>query len=155
MGFIFKALNDEEFSQYYGLTDEALKQQGIISYKVESQPGYPCRVSLKEAEVGKRILLLNYQHLNVDSPYRSSHAIFVEDGAVSRDADKNTIPQSISLRQVSIRAFNELGMMIDADCVEGKQIKPCIENMLNNSTTDYLHIHTAKRGCYLARVERI
>lgn len=155
MNFQFKALEHEQFCQYYNLSNEELANKGVLTFMVDSQPGYPCRVTLKESQVGKRILLLNHEHLSVDSPYRSRHAIFVEDGATSQNAPINHVPESIKLRQVSVRAFDRSGMMTDADCIDGENVAPLITSMLSDSEVSYIHVHTAKRGCFLAKVERV
>lgn len=154
MNFQFQALKHQQFTQYYGLTDEELASKGVQVYTVDSYPGYPCRVTLKESEVGKRILLLNHEHLSVNSPYRSRHAIFVEDGAQAQNVPINNVPESIKLRQVSIRAFDSNGMMTEADCISGEKVAPLLSSMLSNPEVAYIQVHTAERGCFLAQVER-
>jgi hypothetical protein len=57
-------------------------------------------------------------------------------------------------RLLSVRAFDALGMMIDADVVDGEHLESLIEKLLANKSTDNLHIHNARLGCYAARVER-
>jgi hypothetical protein len=57
-------------------------------------------------------------------------------------------------RLLSVRGFDEKGMMIDADVVDGRAIEPSIERLLANGTISYLHLHNAKPGCYAARVDR-
>jgi hypothetical protein len=101
------------------------------------------------------VLLVNYEHLSVDSPYRSAHAIFVREGAKTCPTIVNKIPEQLRIRLLSIRAFDADGMMIDADVVHGKECEPVIERLLENRNTSYLHIHNAKPGCYAARVDRI
>jgi len=58
----------------YGLNDEALIQFGARRYIADTMPGFPCRVTLKDAEPGERVLLINYVHQPADTPYRASHA---------------------------------------------------------------------------------
>jgi hypothetical protein len=57
-------------------------------------------------------------------------------------------------RLLSLRAFDEQGMMIDADVVDGSQVEPLIERMLADAHTAYIHAHYARRGCFAARIER-
>ncbi len=45
-------------------------------------------------------------------------------------------------------------MMIDADVIDGARLESLIEHLLANKSTDSLHIHNAKLGCYAALVER-
>jgi hypothetical protein len=46
-------------------------------------------------------------------------------------------------------------MMVDADLAEGSVAQPVIKRFLANADVSYLHVHTGKRGCYLARIERL
>jgi len=45
-------------------------------------------------------------------------------------------------------------MMLDAEVVLGHDLEPIIQRMLSVDAVDFLHIHNAKRGCFLARVDR-
>ena len=60
---------------------------------VASHPGTPCRVSLVDAAVGETVLLLPYEHQAAPgSPYRSSGAIFVRQGAEQAQPGVNEVP---------------------------------------------------------------
>jgi hypothetical protein len=109
-------------------------------------------VTLENAEPGEKLLLLNYEHLAVDSPYRSSHAIFVKDGAVSKTCQPGQIPEIVQTYLLSIRAFDAKNMMVDADVCEGDQIEQRLVKLMANDEVEYLHVHTARRGCFLAAV---
>jgi hypothetical protein len=58
------------------------------------------------------------------------------------------------IRPLSIRSFNDGGMMLDADLVDGAQAESLIERLFDNPDAAYLHIHYAKRGCFAAIVHR-
>lgn len=122
---------------------------------VDAIPGYPCRLTLEDAEPGESVLLVNYEHLTVNSPYRSSHAVFVREGATSCPPLINRIPEQLKIRLLSIRAFDADGMMVEADVVHGEEAEAVIRKMLDLRGVDYLHIHNAKPGCYAARVDRL
>ena len=79
--FQVSALPANRFSHLYGLGDDELNDIGVVVMTADSKPGFPCRVSLTDAEPGTRMLLLNYEHQDAATPYRSRHAIFVADGA--------------------------------------------------------------------------
>ncbi len=154
MGFRISALDVDKFTHLFGLDDEALQQHGVQRRVVDSKPGYPCRISLQDAEVGETVLLMNYEHQPAPTPYRSSHAIFVREWAEQAVLERNEVPIMLRSRLLSVRAFDALGMMVAADVVEGEQLESVIERMLAIDATDYLHIHNAKLGCYAARVDR-
>ena len=48
---------------------------------MDATPGYPDRIEMRDCVAGETVLLVNYEHLPVASPYRSAHAIFVREGA--------------------------------------------------------------------------
>lgn len=155
MEFRISALSADEFSHLIGLDDESLAEHGARRLQVDMKPGYPCRVTLEDADVGESVLLLNFEHLIVNTPYRAAHAIFVREAATTCSPIVNQIPEQLRIRLLSIRAFDTDGMMVDADVVHGKDSAPVIERLLEDERVDYLHIHNAKPGCYAARVDRI
>ncbi len=155
MGFQISALDVDQFSHLFGQEDHVLARSGVQRVLADSCPGYPCRVSLQDAEVGEPLLLMNYEHQPGASPYRSSHAIYVREWASQAKPRQNEIPGFLSKRMLSVRAFDGIGMMIDADVVDGQQLEQLIERMFADDSANYLHIHNAKLGCYSALVERV
>lgn len=154
MGFQISGLDERHFHHLIGQVPEVLANYGVERMTVDSHPGYPCRVSLKDTDIGETVLLMNYEHLSALSPYRSSHAIFVHEGASCAIIDRNHVPEMLRTRLLSVRAFDSRGMMIDADLADGHQLEPIIERMLSMKSAAFLHLHNAKRGCFLARVDR-
>ena len=154
MGFQISALNIDKFSHLFGQDQEALARLGVQRKVVDNSPGFPCRVSLRDAEVGEKVLLMNYEHQPMPTPFRSSHAIFVREWASQAMPDRNEVPEMFRHRLLSVRAFDASGMMIDADVIDGERLESLIEHLLANKSTNNLHIHNAKPGCYAALVER-
>ena len=154
MAFQISALDIHEFSHLCGENSETLSKLGIQRIVVDNSPGYPCRVSLQDAKVGENVLLMNYEHQPVKSPFRSSHAIYVREEAVQARPDKNEIPKMLRHRLLSVRAFDAAGMIINADVIEGEGLESSIDGMLANESAEYLHVHNARLGCYMALVER-
>lgn len=150
--FQVTGLNPAEFAPLFQLTVSKLEERGIVALDADDSD-YPCRISLRHAPVGDRLLLLNYTHLPAHSPYRSSHAIYVSQSAVEQGSYVNEIPPIMVPRTLSVRAFDAAHMMIDADIIEGCEAGSLIERFLGESTVSYLHVHFAKRGCFAARVE--
>jgi hypothetical protein len=97
---------------------------------------------------------LNYEHLPVASPFRSSHAIYVREDAVEARPEVNEVPDMLARRLLSVRAFDAAGMMQAADVVQGSDVEPLIERLLGDAKVAYLHAHNAKLGCYFARIDR-
>ena len=138
-----------------GRVDGSGTRFSAVHVRIWLNPGYPCRVSLKDVEIGETVLLMNYEHLPGASPYRSSHAIYVQESASQAVVEQNAIPGMLRDRLLSVRSFDGAGMMIDADVVDGHQLEPVIDRMLSNESVDFLHLHNARRGCFLARVDRV
>jgi hypothetical protein len=147
-------LDPTTFRPFYGLSDEALAAHGIKRYVANAKPGFPDRVEVRDADPGETLLLLNYEHQPADTAYRASHAIFVREGANEAYSGVDTIPESLQVRPISLRAFNQSGEMVDAELVDGSDLRPLIERFLANPEVAYLHAHYAKRGCYAARIDR-
>jgi hypothetical protein len=155
MKYRITGLEPDQFQEFFGMSDEDLAKRGIVRSVVHEKPGVPCRISLQDAEVGERVLLLNYEHQRAASPYRSSHAIFIREKPVQRFDAMDVIPEALRIRTLSVRAFDGSGMMVDADIVGGAELEPAIERLFEDSQAAYLHLHNAKRGCYVARVDRV
>lgn len=154
MGFRVVGLPASSFERFYGQSEAALAAQGVQVTVADTSPGFPCRVSLRDAEAGTRMLLLNFEHQPARTPYRSTHAIFVADGAREVPPAVGEVPASLRSRLLSVRAFDGEGMMVDADVTPGDEVAGVFERMLADPAVSYLHVHNAKRGCYAARVER-
>lgn len=154
MSYRITGLSPEPFVHLYGLSDENLARHGAIRYVADGKPGYPDRIELRDAEPGESLLLLNHTHQPADTPYRSSHAIFVREGAMQALEAVGEVPEMLRVRLLSMRAFDAAHMMVDADVVEGRELEDFIARSLADPRVAYLHAHSAKRGCYLARIER-
>ena len=50
-------------------------------------------------------------------------------------------------RLISLRAFDDHGMMIDADIGPGASVEATARRMLGNPAIAYIHTHNAARGC--------
>jgi hypothetical protein len=154
MSFIIQALPVAGFAPLFGMDESELASREVLRRRVEENGGFPCRVSLRDAQPGETVLLLNYEHLPVPGPYRSRHAIYVREYAEEYWPDVNEIPEVLSSRLLSVRAFDASGMMLDAEVVAGVVAARLIEHQLANPAVAYLHLHNAKPGCYAARVVR-
>jgi hypothetical protein len=155
MSFRISSLPVEPFAPLFGLSDEALLKHGARRAVADSKPGFPCRVTLADAEPGESLILLNYQHLTEESsPYRAKGPIFVRESAKGGATLVDEVPDYLARRILSVRAYDKDGMMIDADVVDGKELAPMIDKLLKLDGVDYLHAHFAKRGCYAARIDR-
>lgn len=154
MAFRITGLSAEPFQSLFGLPDQELASKGIRRYIVDSSPGFPDRIELKDAQRGQSVLLLNHVCQPANTPYRASHAIFIREWATQAYDAVNQVPESMRIRLLSLRAFSDDGMMLDADVADGIAIESVITRMFANPEVGYIHVHNAKRGCYSGRIDR-
>ncbi len=154
MDFRILGLDPAPFRPLFGLSDEALREQGVLRVHIDSPRSAPDRITLDDAEPGETVLLLNYVYLDVATPYRGTHAIYLREQDGERFDRVNEIPKSFRGRLLSVRAFDAAGMMVDADVIEGDRVEPLIQKLFAPPEVSFLQVHFAKRGCFAARVER-
>lgn len=151
MNFRILGLPAQDFTHLFALSDRELAAAGGVRRTADRN--YPCRVSLTDSKPGEELVLINYEHHPVDSPYRMRFAIFVREGDQTYDK-VNEVPQQLRTRVLAVRSFDGNGMMVNNRLVDGREIEPVIEQLLTPQNVDYLHIHFAAAGCYAAKVER-
>lgn len=108
MDFRIVALPAASFAPLFGLSDQKLAGRGAVRCVADRRPGFPCRVSLRDADPGESLLM-------------------------------------------SVRAFDVVGMMVDADVTDGADAAPLVRRLLDNPRVDFLHLHNARPGCHAAR----
>ena len=152
--FRLVALPFDLFELLRSLGDAELRARGVQRMRADEKPGFPCRVSLADAEVGEEVWLLPFAHHDVASPYRSSGPIFVRVDAVAARPGVNEVPAMIRTRLLSIRAYDADGTLIDSQVAEGRELEAHIERAFSDPRVAYLHLHNARPGCFNCRVER-
>jgi hypothetical protein len=155
MPFQISGLDPAQFAPFHAMSDEELARHRARRVIAKEYPGYPCRVTLDDAQPGEEVVLLNFEHLPVDSPYRSSHAIYVRANAARKCEAIDQVPPALERRLLSVRGFDASGLMISGEIMEGANLAPYIEAQLANPDIAYLHAHYARRGCFAARIDRI
>lgn len=153
--FQFIALQEKEFNNLFLMNEEELKNIGAVKMIANAKPGYPCRVSLKDAEIGEEVILINYQYHFVNSPYKASGPIFIRKGATTTMLEVNEIPEILHHRFLSVRGYNIDSMLVDARVTEGVDLIGMIDAVFDNKEVAYIHIHNAKPGCYSCLVKRV
>ena len=154
MPFRATGLALSQFETLFALDPRALAAKGIRRVTADSKPGFPCRVTLEDAEPGETLLLLSYAHLDADSPYRASGPIFVREAAAARFDRADAVPPVLRGRLLSLRAYDDAGFMVDAEIVPGDDVEAAIARLFAQAGIAYLHVHNAKRGCFACRIDR-
>jgi hypothetical protein len=154
MNFLISGLPLAPFVPLFSMTDLELASRRAVRRVVDATPGFPCRVSLEDAPVGETVLLLNHEHLAVEGPYRSSHAIYVRQNAREARLEPGQVPPMLERRLLSLRGFTADGFLKCAEVLPGAGLRDAIAPMFEDSAVSFLHVHNAKPGCYAARVDR-
>jgi len=145
-------LDPAPFKPLFSVPNSELEGQGMRRMTVTSD-GFPCRISLVDRPQGEQVILLNHVSHDVANPYRASHAIFVSDSERAEYID--SIPPLFEPRVLSLRGFDDHGMMIDALITQPGEADHGIRKLFANPAIAYIHAHNAARGCFSAKVERV
>ena len=152
--FQFIALPHGRFEHLFGLSDEELQAAGARRVIVDEKPGSPCRISLEDIEVDDAAILIHFVHHDVASPYRGSGAIYIREGARTVIPAVDEIPFMFTHRLLSVRGYDDTGMMVATAVSKGSELREAIGRLFNNDVVSYLHIHNAGPGCFNCSVVR-
>jgi hypothetical protein len=158
MDFRISGLPAEPFRRYFTMSNAELATHGarrVVATEADRPLMPPCRVSLRDAEVGEVSILLHYPHHEaVSSPYRASGPIFVREGVAETACFINHVPDQQRMRLLSVRAYDTDGIMVDAEVAPGTELEELVNRFFGRNDVAFLHAHNARRGCYSCRIDR-
>lgn len=154
MTYTITGLAPEPFAELIAASDEALSAQGAVRVVATAKPGFPCRVTLEDAEPGERLILLNHVSHDVATPYRSSYAIYVRERATARAVCHSESPPVFEGRPIALRGFGADGMLKAAALALPGEADAKIRALFAVSDIAYIHAHNAAHGCFAARIDR-
>jgi hypothetical protein len=111
-------------------------------------------VAVEVIRPGEGVLLLSYPVQPESSPYKGISPIFVREAAEAQYVGYDEIPAQIAPRLMSVRAFDARHYIVAADVTPGAQLGELAERLFQNHEISYLHVHHARRGCYVGRMDR-
>ena len=154
MPFRIVGLDAGDFAPYFCMGDAELRRSGVRMVVADADPGFPCRVSLEDARMGERVLLINFTSHDVANPYRTAHAIYVREGAEQAEPMVDRLPPVFTGRTMSLRGFDEEGMMVRAVLAVSDEVEAGIAALFAEPRVACIHAHNAAYGCFAARIER-
>jgi Protein of unknown function (DUF1203) len=154
MDFRITGLPADQFAELQRATDDELRRRAVERRIVDRSYSPPCRISLQDADVGEEVLLFNYRHQAVASPYAASGPIFIRRSATQTFDAINVVPDQQRRRLLSVRAYDARDYMVDADVAPGTELETLVRRFFANQRVAYLHLHNARHGCYSCRVDR-
>jgi hypothetical protein len=155
--FRISGISADIVDQYRHLSDEELPKHRVLRRVADEKPGFPCRVSLVDAEIGESVFLFNFEHLPGLSPYRSAGPIFVRESVTETYSKTNAIPEVLRVpdRLFSMRAYDDKDLLVAAEVTESAEIDQSIQRLFADSSIVYIHVHNAGPGCYSCRIDRV
>ena len=132
-----------------------LRSRGGAVYIADTKPGFPCRRCLRDAEIGERLILVSHDPFSGSSPYRSASPIFLHVDDCAPTSTVPAPPEQMTVRQLSVRAFDADEMMIDATVIDGADLDATLRSLFDDEAADRIHIHFAQRGCFAGVARRV
>lgn len=154
MSYVITGLRPEGFAPLFGQPDEALAELGVIRVRADAKPGYPCRITLEDAEPGETLLLLNHADHAVTTPYRNAYAIYVRETALAANRFEDALPPVMANRPIALRGYDADGMLRGATLALAGDAEARIGELFARPEIAYIHAHNAAHGCFAARIDR-
>lgn len=153
MTYRIEGLKRDAFAALFAMDDAQLAEQDAVRVTATG-PGFPCRISLADAEAGESLILLNYTSHDVATPYRSTYAIYLSVTAEDVAPLIDETPPVFEGRPLGLRAFDAEGMLRNAALALPGQADEKIRALFDDPEIAYIHAHNAAHGCFSAKVER-
>ena len=153
MAYRITGLSPEPFAGLFALDDTQLAERNAERVTVTSKPGFPCRISLDDADAGEAVILLHHVSHDVATPYRSAYAIYVREGVTAADY-VDAVPPVMKGRPIALRGFDASGRLKGASLAAPGEADEAIRTLFHADEIAYIHAHNAAHGCFAARVDR-
>jgi hypothetical protein len=154
MAYRIEGLGRDAFAGLPGLSDEALAERGARRVRADAKPGFPCRVTLEDAEPGESLILFNHVSHDVSNPYRSAFAVYVREAAGEPACYVDRTPPLFAGRALGLRGFDAEGMLRGALLALPGEADAGIRALFERPEIAAIHAHNAAAGCFAARIVR-
>lgn len=153
MTYRITGLSPEPFTPLFAMDDAALAEHRAERVTATAKPGFPCRISLDDAEAGEELILLHHVSHDVATPYRSAYAIYVR-ADVAPATYVDAVPPVMANRPIALRGFDVSGRLKGASLAAPGTADAAIRALFEDAAIAYIHAHNAAHGCFAARVDR-
>lgn len=153
MTYRISGLTPAQFLSLFALSDAELAERRAVRVIADRHPGFPCRVTLKDAAIGEELILLHHVSHDVATPYRSAYAVYVSRSDDAPDY-RDVLPPVMQGRPLGLRGFDAAGMLRGARLAAPGEADAGIRDLFDNPDIAYIHAHNAAHGCFVARVDR-
>ena len=154
MTYRISGLDPADFAALRGADEVTLAAHNATRVTATSKPGFPCRVTLDDAELGESLILLHHVSHDVATPFRSAYAIYVREVAERAATFVDELPPVFANRPLAFRGFDSEGMLRNASLAAPGEADAAIRALFDAPEIAYIDAHNAAHGCFAARVER-
>jgi hypothetical protein len=154
MTYRITGLNPADHATLFAMSDTQLAAINARRVTATSDRGFPCRVSLRDANEGDQLILFHHVSHDVATPYRSAYAIYVREVADAAAVYVDETPPVFEGRPIALRAFDGEGNLRNAALALPGQADTRIRELFDHEEIAYIHAHNAAHGCFSAAIER-
>lgn len=154
MSYRITGLEPSQFEPYFAMSETELAERRALRTRAKASMGFPCRISLRDADAGDELLLVNHVNHAVENPYRNAFAIYVRKDAREAAEFVDECPPVFSGRPIALRGYDADGMLTEARLALPGEADAAIRALLENPAIAYIDAHNAAHGCFSARIER-
>lgn len=147
-------LNPADHAPLFAMSDAELAAINARRVIATASRGFPCRVSLRDANEGDSLILFNHVSHDVATPYRSAYAVYVREVAGEAASYVDTTPPVFEGRPIALRGFDGEGNLRNAKLALAGDADERIRELFESEEIAYIHAHNAAHGCFSAKVER-
>jgi hypothetical protein len=154
MTYRITGLNPADYAPMFKMNDAELATMNAHRVTASANRGYPCRVSLRDADAGDSLILFHHVSHDVATPYRSAYAIYIREVADTQATYHDETPPVFEGRNIALRGFDAEGNLKNAALAEPGQADVRIRELFDNDDIAYIHAHNAAHGCFAAKIDR-
>lgn len=154
MTYLIEGLDPAPFRHLFAMEEAELAAHRAVLQTASASRGFPCRVSLRDADEGDQLLLVHHTSHAVETPYRNAFAIFVRRAASEPACYVDECPPVFAGRPLGLRGYTAAGNLLTARLAMPGAADDIIREMLSDPAITYIDAHNAAHGCFAARVQR-
>jgi hypothetical protein len=154
MTYRIEGLPSDAYSCLLEMSDSELDRHHARRVTADSKPGFPCRVTLEDAEPGESLILFNHVSHDVATPFRSAYAIYVREQAEAPACFVDETPPVFAGRALGLRGFDSEGMLRGALLALPGEADSKIRDLFDRPEIATIHAHNAAAGCFAAKIVR-
>ena len=154
MSYAVQGLDPARFAPLFAMNEGELTDHRAVRLHAASSAGFPCRVSLRDADEGEELVLVNHVNHDVETPCRNAFAIYVRKDAGEAARYVDECPPVFTGRPIALRGYDGSGMLVGARLAMPGGADEVIRELLDDPQVAYIDAHNAAHGCFAARIER-